>query len=121
MLNRGALLRRLVDQFDFSTETDGPAERRQVSGAVFVRSHEVRRFALARAGGTCEFCALPGFSTSDGGVFLETHHVIPLGEGGSDTVTIVAALRPNHHREAHHGAIRAKIREALLAKLCQPR
>ena len=53
----------------------------------------------------------------DGGVYLETHHVIPLSEGGSDTQRNVAALCANHHREAHHGARAPEIRDFLLKKL----
>jgi 5-methylcytosine-specific restriction protein A len=51
----------------------------------------------------------------DGKVFLETHHVIPLSEGGGDTEGNVVALCPNHHREAHHGANRDRMRIELSA------
>ena len=47
-------------------------------------------------------------------IYLETHHIVPLSEDGSDIVQNVAALCANHHREAHHGAARANIKASLL-------
>jgi predicted HNH restriction endonuclease len=51
----------------------------------------------------------PGFKTSRGPIYLETHHAIPLSLGGADTPDNVIALCPNHHREAHHGARKDEI------------
>jgi predicted HNH restriction endonuclease len=50
-------------------------------------------------------------------MYLETHHVVPLGEGGADAEEHIAALCPNDHPEAHHGARRDEIRRALLRRL----
>ena len=52
--------------------------------------------------------------TGAGEVFLETHHIVPLSEGGADSVKNAAAVCPNHHREAHYGASAAVIRDFLL-------
>ncbi len=52
--------------------------------------------------------------TDDGSIFLETHHVVPLSERGSDTLLNVVALCANHHREAHLGSSRVSIRNRLL-------
>jgi len=117
ILTRGALPGRLVDQFDVTAVEDSPTERRATSGMAFLRNPRVRAFALARAKGRCEWCRQPGFTMGDGVVFLETHHVIPLSEGGRDSVTNMVALCPNHHREAHFGARRAAMRERLLEQL----
>jgi predicted HNH restriction endonuclease len=56
----------------------------------------------------------------NGQVFLETHHIIPLSEGGGDVITNVAALCPNHHREAHHGSQAELIRAHLLEVAALP-
>lgn len=112
---RGATPEAFVDQFSLPPQSSQQAERRSVSGEVFVRSPEVRRRVLRRALGKCEWCKQPGFSMPDGKVFLETHHVTPLSEGGSDTERNVVALCPNHHREAHHGANRDQFRIELSA------
>lgn len=54
---------------------------------------------------------------SGGAIYLETHHVVPLSEGGTDLVTNVAALCPNDHKRAHFGSDANFIRAALLSKI----
>lgn len=115
-LYRGPGDRGSVDQFD-STTVAQDVQRRTAITNTFVRKPEVRQAALRRAGGRCEHCGDIGFIMLDGMVFLETHHVIPLSEGGPDAVSNVAALCPNHHREAHFGAKRAAIRQKLISRL----
>lgn len=50
-------------------------------------------------------------------MFLETHHIIPLSKGGADTIYNVAAICPNHHREAHYGQNADVIRDKLLKRI----
>lgn len=52
-------------------------------------------------------------------IYLETHHVQPLSEGGTDSEDNVAALCPNDHRKAHYSAEAAEIREHLRATLAE--
>ena len=108
-----------IDQFSIEETPDRKPERREVSGQAFIRSSTVRANVLIRANGKCEWCGQLGFSTTDGGIYLETHHVIPLSENGSDVESNVAALCPNHHREAHHGKCRDAMRKKLLQRLKQ--
>ncbi|GJH18475.1 HNH endonuclease [Caballeronia novacaledonica] len=96
--------------------TDVPV-RGAVTGSVFVRDPAVRASVLERSNGHCEYCDTPGFQTRNGRLYLETHHVIPLSENGPDRIWNVAALCPNHHREAHSGELAPAIRTALLAML----
>jgi 5-methylcytosine-specific restriction protein A len=56
---------------------------------------------------------------TDGRIYLETHHVVPLSEKGVDHEWNVVALCPNDHREAHHGERRDAIRTRLLAMLAE--
>ena len=93
------------------------SEKRETTGRVFVRSPEARHTVLKRAKGYCEFCGEPGFKTVTNGVYLETHHVIPLSQNGPDTVWNLVALCPNDHRRAHHGDDRVEIRNQLIEKL----
>ena len=51
----------------------------------------------------------------DGRLYVETHHVQPLAEQGSDRVWNVVAFCPTHHREAHYGSRRAQMK----AQLCE--
>jgi len=116
-LTRGVLTERFVDQFSVQPEPEAPVERRMVSGTAFVRDPALRSRTLERAKGACEYCANPGFTMADGRVYLETHHVVPLSEAGTDTEDNLVALCANHHREAHHGVRAAEIRRKLLNKL----
>lgn len=102
----------LVDQFLM----EGP-ERHEVSTSAYVRSADVRRTVLRRAAGHCELCGEVGFTTASGAVYLETHHVIPLGEQGPDVVWNVVALCPNDHRRLHFSAERIELRKSLLDTL----
>jgi 5-methylcytosine-specific restriction endonuclease McrA len=93
-----------------------PARKtRQVSD--FVRDPYVVAAALLRADGVCEMplCKRELFKRQDGTWFLEVHHVVPLAEGGDDTLANAAALCPACHRELHHGAKKHKKRAVLAA------
>jgi len=106
---------RYADQHDLAG-ADQP-ERKPVSSTTFSRDAAVRAVVLERAQGHCEFCGAPGFRTVDGRLFVETHHVIPLAEGGADRSWNVVALCPSHHREVHYGAqadlMRAQLKQML--------
>jgi 5-methylcytosine-specific restriction protein A len=99
-----------VDQFSIP---EGPLKILSVRDG-YVRSAEVRRKVLDRAGGVCECCGERGFVTTTGQVFLETHHVISLGEGGPDKVWNVIAICPNDHRRVHFAEGRAGLRMRML-------
>lgn len=90
---------------------------RTVVREEFVRAPYVVEAALRRAKGECETparaCAY--FVRDDGTTYLEVHHIVPLGEGGFDSVENVAALCPHCHRELHSGRERAALRAALAA------
>ena len=118
-LIRGPLNGQFVDQFSVAAEPDSTVERRTFSGSTFVRNPAHRTNALARANGKCEYCGQSGFKMSNGKIFLETHHVVPLSENGLDSEYNVVAICANHHREAHHGDQQFKIREWLLNYLEQ--
>ena len=107
---------RFVDQH---TIVSDDVQRRESTSFVYSRSRAVRDAALARAGGVCELCGKRGFVTRAGTVFLETHHVVPLNEDGVDSEQNVAALCPNHHREAHFGENAERIREQLQTMLAE--
>lgn len=113
VLKRGVPPPRTIDQFDLRLEDDTSTEKNTITGEVFNRNPEVRRIALKRANGKCEFCGKEGFKTSSGEFFLETHHIIPLSKGGPDTVYNVAAICPDHHREAHYGQNALLIQDKL--------
>lgn len=102
VVRRGAEFRPFVDQFS-TTPPDGQRGRREVRGSVVARDAAVRSFVLNRARGKCELCGAEGFKVPDGSIYLETHHIVSLSEGGPDSVNNMVALCPNHHRECHYG------------------
>ncbi|HET9639881.1 MAG TPA: HNH endonuclease signature motif containing protein [Allosphingosinicella sp.] len=89
------------------------------TSTVFIRNPYVVAGALVRSHGACEMpgCTIPLFRRADGTSFLEVHHVVPLAEGGDDTLVNAAALCPMCHRELHFGARKMKKRKALAAKI----
>jgi 5-methylcytosine-specific restriction enzyme A len=102
-----------VDQFSVPE----PATPKAINGSTYARSAAVRSSVLRRASGVCELCGTAGFTMESGAVYLETHHLIPLSNGGPDVAWNVVALCPNDHRRAHHAADRADLAMRLVAYL----
>ncbi|CAH7017356.1 5-methylcytosine-specific restriction protein A [Vibrio chagasii] len=70
----------------------------------YARSPEVKAWVLNRANGVCECCDNPApFETEEDRPFLEVHHIVPLVDGGADTVENCAGICPNCHRMLHFG------------------
>lgn len=119
-VTRGTLPLHFVDQYTILSkpeEPEQPVKRRKASGQSFIRDREIRDSALRRANGQCEWCSSKGFEMPGGRIYLETHHVTPLSEGGPDNERNVVALCPNHHKEAHYGVNSPAMREELRKKL----
>jgi 5-methylcytosine-specific restriction protein A len=119
VLKRGLQQPKIVDQFDVENNGKDKPQKRSVTGSVFTRSQEVRNKVLDRSEGKCEYCGEAGFKTIKNEIYLETHHIIPLSEDGPDNIKNVAALCPNHHREAHHGFNAKRIRMTLIKKVTE--
>lgn len=100
----------VVDQF----ATDERSNTYTYNGVQRYRDPSVRRRVLERSKGVCELTGIHGFLMANGGVYLETHHIIPLAEGGSDTVDNVIALSADAHRQAHFGVERDELRARCL-------
>lgn len=81
------------------------AKVRYVMARVFERNPDVIAEALHLARGICQGCGNPApfERKATGRPYLEVHHVVPLAEGGDDTVSNAIALCPNCHRERHYG------------------
>lgn len=110
LLVRGPGKSMFVDQFDLRNEEQN---QKSVTANVYERSEQVRRHALERAGGNCEYCGEQGFMTISGRRYLETHHIEPLSLGGKDDSTNVIALCPHHHRYAHYSEDRESFKIEL--------
>jgi len=76
----------------------------------FARDPENRRQVLIRSRGHCEYCGEAGFLKANGKRYLETHHIIPLSEGGLDDPASMIALCAGDHRRAHYSSDALRLR-----------
>jgi hypothetical protein len=89
--------------------------------AKFLRTRAYDRDPLViaigrkRAKHRCEVkdCSHPTFETVDGDPYVEIHHIVPLADGGEDTIENVACLCPAHHREVHLGVASRRLSAEL--------
>jgi len=110
-----------TDQFsEMAAAEEGP-RMRDTTGRAFIRDPRVRQTVLERSNGKCEWCGQVGFQTASGLVYVETHHIVPLSEGGPDALQNMVAVCPTHHREAHYGAQRVGMRQELLRRVVSSR
>lgn len=105
--------------FSRANKATGKPARRMLEKEDFVRDPFVVRAALLRSLGKCEMpgCTCNLFLKDDGSPYLEVHHVLPLGEGGHDSLLNAAALCPHCHRELHSGKDRAALRITLATQI----
>ena len=97
-ISKDELKRRLEN---FSRKPD----KIEVLTHAYMRNPYVVIEVLNRSEGICELCknAAPFIRKSDGTPYLEIHHLVPLSEGGEDTLENAIALCPNCHRKMHYG------------------
>lgn len=93
-------------------------EKQYSNQAAYEQDPLVKAWVLQHAEGTCELCGGPGpFLDKSGLRFLETHHVIPMADGGEDTTLNTVALCPNCHRQCHlspeAGMLQKKLRDII--------
>lgn len=118
---QNASLKELLSRWSSKLKQTGGLDGRGTPKVVraitssFVRDPLIVAIAQRRAASECEVpnCTHPLFKDTNGNVFLEVHHIVPLRDGGTDRPENVAAICPAHHREAHHGKQAAAIAEAL--------
>ena len=88
------------DYLEGHTEEFG--KKKQIISQAFERNAEVAKIAKACANGVCQLCRKPApFIDKKGHPYLESHHVIWLSRGGSDSIDNVVALCPNCHTKMH--------------------
>jgi hypothetical protein len=92
--------------------------RRTTQQAIYDRSALVIAIARKRAESRCEVsgCTSPTFLTDEDAPFVEIHHLLPLANGGDDTIANAACLCPIHHREIHYGVRRQELTDQLRAR-----
>ena len=80
-------------------------KRINITASKFNRNPYVAEYAKRVASGICQDCNQPApfVSRLTNEPFLETHHIIPLAQGGTDTIENTIAICPNCHRKRHYG------------------
>lgn len=75
---------------------------------AFVRDDLLVAIIKKYAGNECELqgCLHPGFQMESGDFYCEVHHIVPLADGGEDSISNMVCVCPSHHLEAHYGANR---------------
>lgn len=74
----------------------------QVATPRYHRDPYIAQYAKELANGVCQLCnAQAPFTDNKGNPYLESHHIIWLSNGGSDSIDNTVALCPNCHRKMH--------------------
>lgn len=77
-------------------------KQKAVTTTQYTRDPYIGELAKRLAAGKCELCRQPAsFKDSKEKPYLETHHVVWLARGGSDSIDNTVALCPNCHRKMH--------------------
>ena len=120
---KNGLVTRLSDDYvrTKAKEANKQAKKITTTSVSYIRNPYVIEAAKRRADGNCEMpgCKYEPFVTESGSPYLEGHHIQPLSEGGEDSLTNVAALCPNCHREQHFSEGKLNIKEILRAEISQ--
>lgn len=84
----------------------------------YERDPRVKAWTLLQSKGLCEVCdTYAPFLKEDGMPYLEVHHVVPLSEGGRDTVSNTIAICPNCHMKLHYGENKIAARNEIINKI----
>jgi predicted HNH restriction endonuclease len=85
---------------------------RTAESRVYERDPYVIAITKKQADHRCEVpdCTHPLFTGVDGRQYVEVHHILPLAEGGMDTLENAICLCPGHHKEAHFGRDASRLR-----------
>lgn len=93
-----------IDQLELvaeQRETVNP-EKHEVSTTQYKRDHYIAELAKREANGVCQLCGANAPFVDGAGIpYLESHHIIWLSQGGSDTIDNTIAVCPNCHRRLH--------------------
>lgn len=82
---------------------------------IYSRNSALRAFVKSRANYSCEMpdCDYIAFEKENGEKYIEVHHIIPLANGGEDSITNTVALCPTCHRKMHYSMNKEQLKEIL--------
>lgn len=89
---------------------------RSVTSNTYIRDEFISEYTKRCANGVCELCENDApFRDKNGNPYLESHHIVWLSKGGSDSIDNTVALCPNCHTKMHIVADQKDV-EKLLTK-----
>ncbi len=94
------------EQLEKLTQKEQSEPRKTTTNtSIYIRNPYIIEKAKRLAAGKCQDCSqsAPFINKLTKEPFLEVHHIIPLSEGGEDSIDNVVALCPNCHRKRHYG------------------
>jgi 5-methylcytosine-specific restriction endonuclease McrA len=94
----------LLEQYSERPKNLKPKRRSQAT-MIYDRDPCVVTLRKQLANFRCEVdsCQSVQFRTERDEIFIEVHHLVPLSEGGADTLENTVAVCPTHHRLLHYG------------------
>jgi len=94
----------LIDKIKSKGDAVEPSRTNMIASR-FKRNPYIVEYAKRIANGICQDCKQPApfINKITKEPFLEIHHIIPLADGGKDTIKNTIALCPNCHRKRHYG------------------
>jgi len=88
-----------IELMEVAEQIRTPIMERKVISTKLLRNPYIAKYARLRAKGYCESCGAKAPFEINGEPYLEIDHIIPLSQGGTDSIDNVAALCPNCNRK----------------------
>ena len=117
---RANLLRQIFGDLPEPKGNEHP-QRNTATSTSYYRDPKVAGWVLQHANGICEICGTQGYETDTGISFLETHHVVPLSDGGPDTIWNLIGACEICHGKLHRWKYREDMRNNLYASIARLR
>jgi hypothetical protein len=111
-----------LERSEFLADLSPSLKRRNASPSkvlqaalIYKRNQKVKKALKKEYEGICQICGIDNMIEMDSGKFYsEGHHLIPLGEKGSDDLTNVVILCPLCHRKLHYSKDREDLKQEIL-------
>ena len=95
----------LIRQRDTQNMTK-TGSREKKYGESYKRDHILSLCLKRRYRDSCQIMSCRSDIKIGHGFFTDTHHIVPLGKGGTDTSSNIIVLCPNHHRLFHRSKVK---------------
>jgi len=80
-------------------------KKRQLVTTLILRDARISTRLKALYGNKCQICRFT-FPKKRGGLYSESHHLVPLGRKGADVISNIVILCPNCHKQLHYAEVK---------------